>query len=170
MPRNRPWSREELVLALDLYFKIGASYKTHPDVIELSEVLNRLSDSSGESDATRFRNPSGVAMKLGNFARLDRNYSGAGLTHGNKLETIEVELPAVITTDLRLNEPRYVKLPDIMKAKKKPLDEIALAELGITAGPQLVETSFEPPSERQKGIMVDDVAGLIAALKDKGIL
>lgn len=50
MPRNRPWSREELILALDLYFKLGASYKTHPDVIGSSGVLNRLSDATGESD------------------------------------------------------------------------------------------------------------------------
>jgi len=86
------------------------------------------------------------------------------------LETIEIDLPAVITSDLRLNEPRYVKLPDIMKAKKKPLDEIAFADLGIAASPQLKATSYEPPAERQKGIMVDDVAGLISALKDKGLL
>lgn len=86
------------------------------------------------------------------------------------LETIDVDLPAVITTDLRLNEPRYVKLPDIMKAKKKPLDVIPLADLGIDAAPLLEESNFEPPAERQKGIMVDDVAGLIAALKEKGIM
>jgi len=85
-------------------------------------------------------------------------------------ETIEVDLPAVVTADLRLNEPRYVKLPDIMKAKKKPLDEIPLADLGIEAGLQIEETLFEPPEERQKGVMVDDVQGLIAALKDKGLL
>ena len=88
MPRNRRWSREELVLALDLYFKIGASYKTHPDVIDLSECLNRLSDAGLEADSNRFRNPSGVAMQLGNFARLDGNYSGAGLTHGGRLEQV----------------------------------------------------------------------------------
>jgi len=87
MTRNRPWSREELILALDLYLKIGASYKTHPDVIELSVVLNRVSDLTRESDATRFRNPNGVAMKLGNFARLDGDYSGTGLSHGNKMES-----------------------------------------------------------------------------------
>lgn len=86
------------------------------------------------------------------------------------LETIEVDLPAVITTDLRLNEPRYVKLPDIMKAKKKPLDQIPLGDLGIDASPAIAETNFEPPSARQKGIMVNDVAGLVAALKDKGLL
>ncbi len=86
------------------------------------------------------------------------------------LETIEVDLPAVITTDLRLNEPRYVKLPDIMKAKKKPLDEMALADLGIDACPTITETRFEPPEARQKGVMVDDVPGLIAVLKDKGLV
>ena len=86
------------------------------------------------------------------------------------LETIEIDLPAVITSDLRLNEPRYVKLPDIMKAKKKPLDEVPLADLGIEPGPALRETAFEPPAERQKGIMVDDVSGLISALKEKGLV
>ena len=85
------------------------------------------------------------------------------------LETIEVDLPAVITVDLRLNEPRYVKLPDIMKAKKKPLDTIALDELSIDSAPAIEETAYAPPAERQKGIMVDDVAGLVAALKDKGL-
>src|SRR5207237_267522 len=61
------------------------------------------------------------------------------------LETLEVDLPAVVTTDLRLNEPRYVKLPDIMKAKKKPLDTVALAALGIEQRQQLKLVRFEPP-------------------------
>lgn len=86
------------------------------------------------------------------------------------LETVEVDLPAVITVDLRLNEPRYVKLPDIMKAKKKPLDELAFADLGTDACPAISETFFEPPAARQKGVMVDDVAGLVAILKDKGLV
>ena len=86
------------------------------------------------------------------------------------LETIEVDLPAVITTDLRLNEPRYVKLPDIMKAKKKPLDTVAVTDLGIDAAPAVAETAFAPPAQREKGIMVEDVAGLVAALKDKGLI
>ena len=86
------------------------------------------------------------------------------------LETIEVDLPAVITVDLRLNEPRYVKLPDIMKAKKKPLDLLSMAELGVETAPHFKETSFEPPAGRQRGIMVEDVAGLVAALKDKGLV
>jgi electron transfer flavoprotein beta subunit len=86
------------------------------------------------------------------------------------LETIEVDLPAVISTDLRLNEPRYVKLPDIMKAKKKPLDEIAVADLGLQAGPAVKELRYAPPEGRQRGITVNDVGGLVAALKDRGLV
>ena len=86
------------------------------------------------------------------------------------LETLEVDLPAVISTDLRLNEPRYVKLPDIMKAKKKPLDEIALGDLGIEAGPAIKELRYAPPEGRQRGVIVENVADLVAALKDKGLV
>ncbi|MCC5861331.1 MAG: electron transfer flavoprotein subunit beta/FixA family protein [Gammaproteobacteria bacterium] len=86
------------------------------------------------------------------------------------LEVIEVDLPAVVTTDLRLNEPRYVKLPDIMKAKKKPLDTIAITDLDVTTDAQFKVTNFAPPEQRQKGVMVEDVAGLVKALKDKGLV
>ncbi len=85
------------------------------------------------------------------------------------LETIEVDLPAVFTTDLRLNEPRYVKLPDIMKAKKKPLDTVVIDSLGVDTAPQFKTTKYEPPAARSKGIMVKDVAELVAALKQKGL-
>jgi electron transfer flavoprotein beta subunit len=86
------------------------------------------------------------------------------------LETIEVDLPAVITVDLRLNEPRYVKLPDIMKAKKKPLDVTSLDALGVSAGILLKSIKTEPPAQRQKGVMVKDVPELIDALKKKGLI
>lgn len=86
------------------------------------------------------------------------------------LETIEVDLPAVMSVDLRLNEPRYVKLPDIMKAKKKPLDEVPLADLGVEAGPPIKELSYAQPEGRQRGMVVDDVAALVTALKDKGLV
>jgi len=86
------------------------------------------------------------------------------------LETIEVDLPAVCTTDLRLNEPRYIKLPDIMKAKKKPLDVTDLAALGVDAAPALKVLKFEPPPQRQKGVMVKDAAELVAALRQKGLV
>ncbi len=86
------------------------------------------------------------------------------------LETIEIDLPAVITVDLRLNEPRYVKLPDIMKAKKKPLDTVPIGDLGVEAAPEVTATAYLPPEGRQRGIMVEDVPGLVAALNDKGLL
>lgn len=86
------------------------------------------------------------------------------------LEVVEIDLPAVITTDLRLNEPRYVKLPDIMKAKKKPLDTVALSELGVDADPKFKVLKTEAPPQREKGIMVDSAAALVQALKDKGVL
>ena len=85
------------------------------------------------------------------------------------MEVIDVDLPAVVTTDLRLNEPRYVKLPDIMKAKKKPLDQLSIDELGIETSPGITEVAFAPPSERQKGIMVEDVQGLVNVLNEKGL-
>ncbi len=86
------------------------------------------------------------------------------------LETLEVDLPAVVTVDLRLNEPRYVKLPDIMKAKKKPLETLELAALGLEAKVRLKAVRFEPPAQRQKGVRVNDAAELVAALKQKGLL
>jgi electron transfer flavoprotein beta subunit len=86
------------------------------------------------------------------------------------LETLDVDLPAVITTDLRLNEPRYVKLPDIMKAKKKPLDSVSLSALGVEQRQQLQLVRFDPPAQRQKGIRVKDAAELVDALKKKGLL
>ena len=86
------------------------------------------------------------------------------------LETLEVDLPAVITTDLRLNEPRFIKLPDIMKAKSKPMETIPFAEMGVDASDSLKTRHFAPPAKRSKGVMVKDAAELIAALKSKGLL
>ena len=86
------------------------------------------------------------------------------------LETLEVDLPALVTTDLRLNEPRYVKLPDIMKAKKKPLETLSLASLGVEDRQQLKLVKFEPPAQRQKGVRVKDAAELVTALKNKGLI
>ncbi len=82
------------------------------------------------------------------------------------LEVIEIDLPAVITTDLRLNEPRYVKLPDIMKARKKRLEIVPLQELGLGLEQQFTVKKTEPPADRQKGILVADVAELVQTLTD----
>jgi electron transfer flavoprotein beta subunit len=86
------------------------------------------------------------------------------------LETIEVDLPAVLSTDLRLNEPRYVKLPDIMKAKKKPLDVTSLDGLGVEAAMGIRTVKFEAPAARSRGVMVKSVPELVAALKQRGVL
>ncbi|MFZ1392580.1 MAG: electron transfer flavoprotein subunit beta/FixA family protein [Dokdonella sp.] len=86
------------------------------------------------------------------------------------LETIEVDLPAVITTDLRLNEPRFIKLPDIMKAKSKPLETIAFADLGVESADHLKTIRHEAPAKRSKGVMVKDVGELVAALRAKGLV
>jgi electron transfer flavoprotein beta subunit len=87
------------------------------------------------------------------------------------LETIEIDLPGVVTTDLRLNEPRYIKLPDIMKAKKKPLEVTTLAELGVAAPAEGIRTlKFEAPPTRSRGVMVKDAAELVAALQQRGVL
>ncbi len=86
------------------------------------------------------------------------------------LEIIEVQLPAVITTDLRLNEPRYIKLPDIMKARSKPLETLAVGELGLSAVPSLKPSGYEPPAQREKGERVEDVAALVGKLRERGLV
>ena len=86
------------------------------------------------------------------------------------LEVIEVDLPAVVTSDLRLNEPRYVKLPDIMKAKKKIIEVIQIASLGVDVTPVLQVTRHETPPVRSKGGMVKSVDELVSALRDRGLL
>jgi len=86
------------------------------------------------------------------------------------LETLEVDLPAVVTTDLRLNEPRFVKLPEIMKAKTKPLETIPLASLGGAPGLRVKITKTEPPPARQRGIMVKDTGALFAELHKRGLV
>ena len=81
------------------------------------------------------------------------------------LETLKIALPAVVTTDLRLNEPRYVTLPNIMKAKKKPLDTFTPADLGVDVAPRLSLLKVADPPSRKAGIIVPDVASLVAKLK-----
>ena len=83
------------------------------------------------------------------------------------LETISVSLPAVVTTDLRLNEPRYVTLPNIMKAKKKPLEVLAPAALGVDVSPRLKTIKVNEPPQRQAGIRVPDVVTLVKKLREE---
>ena len=139
-----------------------------PDLVILGkQAIDNDNAQTGQMLAALWQRPQATFA-----SRLVLNGATATVTRevDSGLESLEIDLPAVVTVDLRLNEPRYVKLPDIMKAKKKPLDQIPLASLGITMGPTSAVTVFEPPQQRQKGTMLSDVAGLVSAMKDKGLL
>ena len=84
MARNPTWSREELILALDTYLRIGMAGSAHPEVQQLSQTLNNLKLHAVRPDPARFRNPNGVAMKLANFAALDPSYPGIALSRGGR--------------------------------------------------------------------------------------
>ncbi len=94
----------------------------------------------------------------GAVARVTREIDGG-------LETLEVNLPAIITADLRLNEPRYITLPNIMKAKKKPLDQHKPEDFGVDLTPRLRTLRVEAPAQRSGGVLVKDVAELVTKLK-----
>ena len=96
----------------------------------------------------------------GEFAQVTREVDGG-------LETLKVKLPAVVTTDLRLNEPRYVTLPNIMKAKKKPLVVVKPEALGVDVAPRLKTLKVAEPAKRGAGVKVPDVATLVAKLKNE---
>ncbi len=83
------------------------------------------------------------------------------------LETIEVNIPAIVTCDLRLNEPRYASLPNIMKAKKKPIDQMSATDLGVDTKPRIEQIKVEEPPKRKAGIKVANVAELVNKLKNE---
>jgi electron transfer flavoprotein beta subunit len=139
-----------------------------PDMVLLGkQAIDNDNNQTGQMLAALWQRPQATfASKIeldGTTAKVTREVDAG-------LETIEIDLPGVVTTDLRLNEPRYVKLPDIMKAKKKPLDQISLAELGVEPSRDLSEISYEAPPQRSKGVVVNDVAELVAALNAKGLV
>lgn len=142
--------------------------KEQPDLFILGkQAIDDDANQTGQMLATLWGRPQATfASKLeveGGKATVTREVDAG-------LETLEVDLPAVVTTDLRLNEPRFIKLPDIMKAKSKSLESIPFADLGVDSGDTLKTTHFTPPAKRGKGVMVKDAAELVAALKQKGLL
>jgi len=142
--------------------------KERPQIVLLGkQAIDDDCNQTGQMVAALWNRPQATfASKIevsGNAAKVTREVDAG-------LETIEVDLPAVITTDLRLNEPRFIKLPDIMKAKSKPLETLQLADLGVDSGDHLKTTHYAPPAKRSKGVMVKDAAELVAALKAKGLL
>lgn len=102
---------------------------------------------------------SGIELDSGK-AKIIREVDGG-------LEHLEIAMPAIVTVDLRLNEPRYASLPNIMKAKKKPLDSISVEELGIDVSPRLTTIKVEEPEARSAGIKVADVGELVDKLKNE---
>ena len=147
---------------------LALAKKENPDLIFLGkQAIDDDANQTGQMLAAIWDRPQATyASKVeisGGKAQVTREVDAG-------LETIEVDLPAVITVDLRLNEPRYVKLPDIMKAKKKPLDVTSLDALGVSAAQLIKTVKTEPPAQRQKGVMVKDVAELVDVLKKKGLI
>ncbi len=142
--------------------------KEQPDLVILGkQAIDDDANQTGQMLATLWGRPQATFA-----SKLEVADGKATVTRevDSGLETLEVDLPAVVTTDLRLNEPRFIKLPDIMKAKSKPLDTIAFDELGVDTGDTLETTGYAPPPKRSKGVMVKDAAELVAALKQKGLL
>ena len=142
--------------------------KEQPQIVLLGkQAIDDDCNQTGQMLAALWGRPQATfASKIevnGGVARVTREIDAG-------LEVIEVDLPAVITVDLRLNEPRFIKLPDIMKAKSKPLETIAFESLGVESGDHHKVTRYAPPPKRSKGVMVKDVAELVAALKAKGLL
>ena len=109
----------------------------------------------------------------GTFAsRVDLDGGGEGAAHVTRevdggLETVALALPMVVTTDLRLNEPRYASLPNIMRAKKKPIDALTPEALGVAVEPRLTVLSVKEPPKRQAGVLVEDVAALVGKLRNE---
>lgn len=140
-----------------------------PDLIILGkQAIDDDCNQTGQMLAGLLGAPQGTfASKIeldGDKVKVTREVDGG-------LETVELSKPAVITTDLRLNEPRYASLPNIMKAKKKPLDETTPEALGVDVTPRLKVLKVEEPRAREAGIKVDDAASLIDKLKNEaGVL
>ncbi|MFY9479325.1 MAG: electron transfer flavoprotein subunit beta/FixA family protein [Aquabacterium sp.] len=138
--------------------------KEKPDLVILGkQAIDDDSNQTGQMVAALANLPQGTfASKVevaGGKVNVTREVDGG-------LETVSLSLPAVITTDLRLNEPRYVTLPNIMKAKKKPLETVKPADLGVDVAPRIKTLKVSEPPKRSAGIKVPDVATLVAKLKN----
>ncbi|WP_395769351.1 electron transfer flavoprotein subunit beta/FixA family protein [Arenimonas sp.] len=142
--------------------------KEQPGLVLMGkQAIDDDANQTGQMLATLWGRPqatfAGAIAITGNTAQVTREVDAG-------LEILDIDLPALVTVDLRLNEPRFIKLPDIMKAKSKPLETIAFADLGVESADFLETTHYAPPAKRSKGVMVKDVAELVAALKNKGLV
>jgi len=139
--------------------------KEQPDLIILGkQAIDDDSNQTGQMLASLLSYPQGTfasEIKIGEGKiSVTREVDGG-------LQTVSLNLPAVVTTDLRLNEPRYASLPNIMKAKKKPLDTLTPEELGVDASPRTEILKVSPPPERAAGVIVESVDELVDKLKNE---
>jgi electron transfer flavoprotein beta subunit len=142
--------------------------KEQPGLVILGkQAIDDDSNQTGQMLAALLDRPQGTFASSvavdGDHVEVTREVDGG-------LQTVRLALPAVVTTDLRLNEPRYASLPNIMKAKKKPLDETTPEALGVDATPRLEIVSTREPSGRQAGIKVASAAELVQKLKTAGVI
>jgi electron transfer flavoprotein beta subunit len=142
--------------------------REQPDLVLLGkQAIDDDCNQTGQMLAALWNRPQATFA-----SKLDLNGTVATVTRevDAGLEVIEVDLPAVVTTDLRLNEPRYVKLPDIMRAKKKTIEIVPIESFGVDVTPLLRVMQYETPPARSKGGMVKSVDELVSALRDRGLL
>ncbi|MDO9235136.1 MAG: electron transfer flavoprotein subunit beta/FixA family protein [Aquabacterium sp.] len=138
--------------------------KEKPDLIILGkQAIDDDSNQTGQALAALAGLPQGT---FANKVEVADGYAIVTREVDGGLETVKLKLPAVVTTDLRLNEPRYVTLPNIMKAKKKPLEVVKPADLGVDVTPRVKTLSVAEPAKRSAGIKVPDVATLVDKLKN----
>jgi len=139
--------------------------KENPDLVILGkQAIDDDSNQTGQMLAALMAWPQGTFTSElvinGNTANVTREIDGG-------LETIELKMPAIITTDLRLNTPRYASLPNIMKAKKKIIEEISTSDLAVNISARLTTLKTEEPSGRKAGVILDDVAELVEKLRNE---
>ncbi len=143
----------------------GVVEKESPDLVIMGkQSIDGDNNQSGQMLAALLDWPQGtfaseVAITDGK-ANVTREIDGG-------LETVALQLPAIVTTDLRLNEPRFASLPNIMKAKRKPLEELSTDDLGVDVGARVKTLKVEPPASREAGIKVETVAELVDKLKNE---
>ncbi|AIT80336.1 electron transfer flavoprotein subunit beta/FixA family protein [Novosphingobium pentaromativorans] len=155
---------EPLAVAKILKAIVG---EENPGLVILGkQAIDDDSNQTGQMLAALLGRPQGTfASKVeidGDSVAVTREVDGG-------LETVKLAMPAIVTTDLRLNEPRYASLPNIMKAKKKPLDSKSPADYGVEIAPRLKTLKVSEPPVRQAGIKVEDVDALVAKLKEMGV-
>jgi len=181
-------AQETIRTALAMGMDRGIHVQTDDDLepLAVAKILKALVESEaidlviagkqaidGDNGATGSMLAAMLGWPQGTFAN-SMEFGGDSLTVKREvdggLQTVKLSLPAVVTTDLRLNEPRYASLPNIMKAKKKPIDAKTPADFGVDTAPRITTVKVTEPEARSAGVKVEDVPALVAALKTEGVI